>query len=146
RTPMQWDKSKNAGFSTAAKTWLWIPPSAVTYNVEVQKKDPNSILNFYKKLIALRRTNRAVRDGAYVTLNPDDPNVLSFLRKGQGSSVLVALNMRSHRQTIKFDLSGQGITATKAQLLLSAPKAAGDEVVLGKVTVPAFGVLIAEVK
>jgi alpha-glucosidase len=146
RTPMQWDKSKNAGFSKAAKTWLWIPPSASMYNVAVEKNDPNSILNFYKKLIALRRTNPAVRDGAYITLNPDDPNVLSFLRKGKGGSVLVALNMSGRKQTVKFDLSGQGIRASAGRMLLSAPAAASENVTLGGVTVPPFGVVIAEVK
>jgi len=146
RTPMQWDTSKNAGFSTAAKTWLWIPPSASTYNVAVEKKDPNSILSFYKKLIALRRKNPALRDGAYFTLNPDDPNVLSFLRKGQGSSVLVALNMSGQEKKMKFDLSGQGIAASKGQLLLSSPAAAREDVSLTSLTIPAFGVVIAEVK
>jgi len=146
RTPMQWDKSKNAGFSTAAKTWLWIPPSASTYNVEVEKNDPSSILNFYKKLIALRRTNAAVRNGAYVTLNPDDPNVLSFLRKGQASSVLVALNMSAQEQKVKFDLSEQGIAATTGQLLLSSPSASRRDLVLSGATIPAFGVVIVEMK
>ena len=146
RTPMQWDKSKNAGFSTAAKTWLWIPPSASTYNVEVEKNDPSSILNFYKKLIALRRTNAAVRNGAYVTLNPDDPNVLSFLRKGQASSVLVALNMSAQEQKVKFDLSEQGIAATTGQVLLSSPSASRRDLVLSGATIPAFGVVIVEMK
>ena len=146
RTPMQWDTSKNAGFSTAAKTWLWVPPTASTYNVVVEKKEPSSILNFYKKLIALRRKNPALRDGAYITLNPDDQNVLSFLRKGEASSVLVALNMSGQEQKVKFDLSGQGITVPKGLLLLSSPAAEKGEVVLENVSIPVFGVLIAEVK
>ena len=146
RTPMQWDRAKNAGFSAAAKTWLWIPPSATTYNVDVQKKDPNSIFNFYKQLIALRRTNLAVRDGAYVTLNPDDPNVLSFLRKGQAGSVLVVLNMSAQKQTVKFDLSGHGISGSKGRLLLSAPKATSNEVNLENVALPPFGVVIAKIE
>ena len=146
RTPMQWDTSKNSGFSTAAKTWLWIPPSASTYNVAVESKEPDSILNFYKQLIALRRTNPAIRDGNYVTLNPDDPNVLSFLRKAGTSSVLVALNMSAQEQTVKFDLSGQGINASKAKLLLSSPAASSPGLTLSAVTVPAFGVVIAQVE
>ena len=51
RTPMQWDTSKNFGFSTAPKTWLWMPASASTYNVAVESKDPNSILNFRGVLV-----------------------------------------------------------------------------------------------
>lgn len=146
RTPMQWDNSKNAGFSTATKTWLWIPPAASTYNVADESKDPNSILNFYKKLIALRRTNPAVRDGAYITLNPDDRSVLSFLRKGDGDSVLVMLNMSDQPQTMRFDLSGQGIRASKGHVLLSSPAASSGDIVLADITVPAFGVIIADVQ
>ncbi len=146
RTPMQWDTTRNAGFTTAAKPWLWIPTSASTYNVTTEKKDPNSILNFYEHLIALRQSNPAVRDGSYVTLNPDDQNVLSFLRKGESSSVLVALNMSAQPQTIKFDLSRQGISQTRADLLLSSPHIGKSWVPLNDVTIPAFGVFIAEVK
>lgn len=146
RTPMQWDKSKNAGFSTGGRTWLWIPASASTYNVETHEKDPTSILNFYKKLISLRRANTAIREGGYVTLNPDDPNVLSFLRKGEEGSVLVALNMSAQQQVVKFDLSAQGFKDSRSRLLLASPAATADELVLEKMVIPAFGVIIAAVK
>ncbi len=145
RTPMQWDTSKDAGFSTAAKTWLWIPPSAATYNVAVEEKDPNSILNFYKKLLELRRSNAAIRDGSYVTVNPEDPNVLSFLRKVASGSVLVALNMSAQPQKMKYDLAQQGITATKGEVLAASPSIGGS-INLDDVTVPAFGVMVAELK
>jgi alpha-glucosidase len=49
RTPMQWGTSKNAGFSSAEKPWLPVPASAAQYNVQAEARDPNSILNFYKK-------------------------------------------------------------------------------------------------
>ncbi len=62
RTPMQWDTSKNAGFTTSNTPWLPVPPSYKQRNVEVESKNPNSILNFYKQLIALRRDHaRAAR-------------------------------------------------------------------------------------
>ena len=144
RTPMQWDTAKNAGFSGAAKTWLWIPPSATRYNVAVESKDPNSILNFYKKLIALRRSNPAVRDGSYITLNPDDPSVLSFLRKGEGTAVLVALNMSAQPQKMKFDLSKQGTKNSNAGVLITSPSLPQNSVNLGNVTIPPFGVLITQ--
>jgi alpha-glucosidase len=140
RTPMQWDRSKNAGFSTAAKTWLWMPPTARTYNVEVESKDPNSILNFYKQLIKLRRTHPALRDGDYVTVNPDDPSVLSFVRKSAGKSVLVALNMSGKSQTLSYDVG------STAHVLMANPTAKGTLVDLKKVAIPAFGVLVAEVE
>jgi alpha-glucosidase len=137
---MQWDGSKNAGFSTAAKTWLWIPKSAATYNVEVESKDPRSILNWYKRLITLRRTNPALRDGNYITVNADDPNVLSFVRKASSKTVLVALNMSAKAQTLSYEV---GKTAV---VLLANPPAKGSTVDLKRVVVPAFGVVVAEVK
>jgi alpha-glucosidase len=146
RTPMQWDASKNAGFSTAAKTWLWMPPTASTYNVVVQRKDPYSIFNFYKGLIALRRTNPALRDGNYITINPDDQNVLSFLRKSGTHSVLVALNMSANPQTLKYDLSPQGTKASTATVLLTTSKSSAKQINLKNVQIPAYGVLIAQVE
>ena len=62
RTPMQWTAGKDAGFSTAATTWLPIPPSATSLNVEVESKDPQSLLEWHKKLIALRRSNPVLRE------------------------------------------------------------------------------------
>jgi len=60
--------------------------------------------------------------------------------------VLVALNMSGQEKKMKFDLSGQGIAASKGQLLLSSPAAAREDVSLTSLTIPAFGVVIAEVK
>lgn len=148
RTPMQWATSRNAGFSTAAKTWLPVPPVAKTYNVEVQRKNPNSILNFYKRMIALRRREPALRDGAYVALNRSDENVLSYLRKnpGAGDSILVVLNMSNQPRTLSFDLAAQGIAQAEARLLLAAPASKTSAVPLKGMKVEPFGVLIAAVK
>jgi hypothetical protein len=71
--------------------------------------------------------------------------VLSFLRKGETGSVLVALNMSAQDQNIKFDLSGQGLQSTKAHTLLTAPKT-GSEIDLNRVSLLPFGVIIAEVR
>jgi alpha-glucosidase len=141
RTPMQWDAGKNAGFTTATKSWLWIPDSASQVNVATASKDPNSILNWYKKLLALRRSNSAIRGGSYETVNGDDPNVLSFLRQSEGEIVLVALNMSGQAQTVSYKLK-----QTSGKVLLSAPALATESVTLNKVTVPAFGVVIVGVK
>src|SRR5436309_13305095 len=59
RTPMQWNSSENAGFSIAGKTWLPVPPSAVQYNIASEERDPDSIFNFYKRVITLRRESPA---------------------------------------------------------------------------------------
>jgi len=159
RTPMQWDTGKNAGFSKADQTWLPVPPSYKQRNVEIEKKDPNSLLNWYKQLIALRKSNAAIRDGSYVTVNPEDPNVLSFLRKNPSGSVLVALNMSSLEQKVNYDLTSQGIEGLTAVPLLVAPRVSPNQqsfhssggtsfkpVHLSGVTLPRFGVFIAAVE
>src|SRR5258707_4588607 len=93
RTPMQWDASKNAGFSTAERPWLPVPPSSAEYNVKAESQDPGAILSFYKQLLALRRNEPALRDGRYLPVNREDPFVLAYLRKNpsSGDAILVML-------------------------------------------------------
>jgi len=148
RTPMQWDGSANAGFSTASKTWLPVPRSASQYNVATEVADPDSIFNFYKHVIALRRELPALRGGGYVAVNRDDPNVLSYLRRGQdgADSVLVALNMSAETRSINFKLQGFGIQGTSARVLLGAPQLENSQVSLDEVKLAPYAVLIASVK
>jgi alpha-glucosidase len=148
RTPMQWDTQKNAGFTDSAKPWLPVPPSASIYNVKIESSDPNSILNFYKRLIELRRSQPALVGGGYVTLNRDDQHVLSYLRKGPPSahSVLVALNMSPDPQTVTFDLTPFGVHDKTAAPILQSPPAALQPVGLAKITMPPYGVLVGTVR
>ena len=148
RTPMQWDDSQNAGFSKAAKPWLPVPPSYTEYNVDAEKRDPESIFNFYQHVIALRNNVPALRNGEYVAVNRGDQNVLAYLRKDPacGDSVLVALNMSSQPRRLKFQLSGFGITGPEARVLLAAPGQAGSEVKLDQVMLAPFAVFIGAVK
>ena len=113
RTPMQWNKSPNAGFTTGIP-WLPVPMSYETHNVESEKADPNSILNFYKNVLSLRHTNQALLDGDYVAVNPTDKNVFSYVRRYKGEAVLVVLNMSPNPQKVSFDLSKQGFAAKQA--------------------------------
>ena len=100
RTPMQWSADKNAGFSQV-QPWLPVPPSYVTYNVLSEQKDPDSILNFYKTLIKLRRENEALRLGR-LKLVGRDPHVLSYVREAKNQKVFVCLNMSSEKQEFDF--------------------------------------------
>src|SRR4029077_9753291 len=104
RTPMQWDSTENAGFSKGTP-WLPVPPTYKTHNVADESKDPNSVLEFYKKVLKLRHTNRALLDGSYTALNGNDPNVLSYLRAYKDQMVLVALNMSGAEQKVNFEMS-----------------------------------------
>jgi alpha-glucosidase len=129
RTPMQWNGSENAGFSKA-KPWLPVPATYKTHNVADELKDKNSVLEFYKQVLNLRHTNRALLDGSYAALNESDPNVLSYLRVYKDQAVLVALNLSGSPQKVNVELSHNGFSFSKP--LLSTPKssASGDAVVL----------------
>ena len=144
RTPMQWNDSANAGFSTA-KPWLPVPASYATHNVASELKDPDSILSFYQKLLALRHENHALLDGQYVALNQEDPNVLSFLRKYKDEAVLVVLNMSAAAQSVSFDLGPQGYASAKGNALVTTDKALNGEHTLQQVSMQPFGVYIAAV-
>jgi alpha-glucosidase len=118
RTPMQWSGAPNAGF-TEGKPWLPIPASYTTHNVATELQNRNSILNFYKALLRMRRDNPALAGGDYVDVAPNDPNVLCFLRRSQDGSVLVALNLSSERQPLHADLGRYGLGSGKVTTLLS---------------------------
>src|SRR3984957_19085279 len=92
RTPMQWNDSPNAGF-TQGTPWLPVPPSYKTHNVATESADPNSILQFYRHLLALRHEDQALLEGDYVDLSPKNDAVLAYLRRSGDEAVLVLLNM-----------------------------------------------------
>ncbi len=140
RTPMQWDAAPNAGFSTKTP-WLPVPPSYETHNVASESKDPNSVLNLYKKVLALRRTHVVLLEGSYAALNEDDAHVMSYLRSYKGTGVLVVLNMSDTARKAKFDLSKQGFGRSALKTLIASPEAS---VKGSEVTLEPFGLLIAE--
>ena len=141
RTPMQWNDSTNAGFSQAIP-WLPVPPSYKTHNVASELKDPDSILQFYRRVLALRHENVALRDGQYVPLNESDQNVLSYLRRYKDEAVLVVLNMSGSAQKVSFDLAGQGFASGKATTLLTTSSGHPKEAALSEVTLEPFAVYI----
>jgi alpha-glucosidase len=87
RTPMQWDAS--GSFTTAREPWLPFASDHERVNVEAQRDDPDSLLSLYRRLLALRRTEPDLLDGAYRTISTDD-GVLRFAR---GEHVEVAINL-----------------------------------------------------
>ena len=144
RTPMQWSTEANAGFSTAAP-WLPVGERYKNHNVRSEKKDANSILNYYRRLLSMRHSNTALLEGKYVALNEDDPNVLAYARSYQGKTVLVVLNMSGVAQKVRLDLASKSLQAKSAKTLLSSfpsPK----QVSLGEVWVDPFGAWVGEVE
>jgi alpha-glucosidase len=146
RTPMQWDGSALTGFTTSAKPWLPVPPNAATYNVESESKDPNSIFNTYKRLLALRKTDPALRDGSQQSINNDDPEVFAFLRREGDRTVLVALNMSGHARTVPFHLQANGVKGTRLTPLLSTSAADASSIPLDRVELAPFAALVAAVE
>ena len=99
RTPMQWDDTDNAGFSSA-KPWLNVNPNYREINVESQLKDPDSLLSFYKKLTALRKNPEYKETIVYGELLPylqEQHNLMAYLRKGD-KTLLVAGNFQPEAQ------------------------------------------------
>src|SRR5258708_24445340 len=89
---MQWDAGPQAGFSSVAVTWLPIPSSYRKINVATESKDPQSALRWYRELIALRRSEPALRDGAITMLDRKNGQVLSYIRRSDsGDAVVVAM-------------------------------------------------------
>ncbi len=144
RTPMQWSGDPNAGFTTGIP-WNAIPMTYKTYNVADELKDPNSILNWYKGLLALRHTDPALLDGDYVALNEHDPNVLSYLRKSSTEAAMVVINMSAARQKVEFDLSPLGLRAGSAQTLLTTQAALKNNSSVQQLALEPFAVYIAKV-
>jgi alpha-glucosidase len=140
RTPMQWNPGPNAGFSTA-KPWLPVPGSASTHNVETESADADSVLNFYKRLLHLRHSEKALLDGQYVPLDESNPNVLSFLRQHEREAVLVVLNLSESPQKVTLNLAPQGFGRAKPATLLASAKTA-TQASAESMTVEPFGVYI----
>jgi len=144
RTPMQWDGSANAGFTKAGvATWLPVPPTAATVNVEAQKSDPNSMLKWYQALIQLKKTNPAQAHGENTMLDVNNTKVLSWVRQTPGApSVVVSANFTAEPQTVSLSIPGSG---GKVKTLLKSPGVA-DPAWLGQFELGPFGVFIGEVQ
>ena len=144
---MQWTPGPQAGFSTNPKTWLPIPPSYKSTNVQTETPDSQSLLNWYRSLIALRTSNPAFRYGGMVMVDEDNPNVLSFIRTAPSGSepVLVMMNMSPLPQTSTIDLSGTEVRAGKVHTLLSTA-GVPNNASLGSMQLPPYGVWIGTIR
>jgi alpha-glucosidase len=145
RTPMQWSDEPNAGFTTGTP-WNVIPESYKNYNVADELKDPDSILNWYKKLLALRHVDAALLEGSYVALNEKDPNVLSYLRKSSDEAVIVVINMSAAPQRVNFDLASQGLSGASAKTLLTTQASLRDNSSVTSIALEPFAAYIATIR
>jgi alpha-glucosidase len=145
RTPMQWTAEPNAGFTTGTP-WLPVPPSAAIINVEAEKGDLNSLFNWYRSLIRLKKTVPAFEHGADVMLDQENTNVLSWMRQAPGApQVVVSVNFTAQPQIVNLVSGGAGLKAGNLHTLLKSPGGTDpkspDQIELGP-----FGVYIGELK
>jgi len=114
RTPVQWDDSENAGF-TSGKPWFFVNPNYKDINVEAEEKDPYSILNFYRKCLKLRKNNEVLLWGdykEYFTLNPE---VYMYERSLGKERILIICSFSKHRIHMTIPKQYRGL---KGKLLL----------------------------
>jgi alpha-glucosidase len=147
RTPMQWDASAQAGFSTNPRTWLPVTGNYRTVNVQSESADPDSLLNWYRRLIALRRSNAALRSGRTLMLDRADASVLTYARvTADGDSVLVSLNMSAQPQTVALGLAAAGLRGARLHTLLANPHFIADAPANQPVTLPPFAAWVAQLQ
>jgi len=148
RTPMQWDSDDaQSGFSASPHPWLPVPADYTTVNVRTELADPRSLLNWYKQLISLRRSNAAVRNGRVVMLDKTNANVLSYARVAKdGTAVLVALNMSAQPQSVSFHLSEANIRRSHLTNLMTSPEQDAGSSSVSPVRLAPFGVWIEAVQ
>ena len=110
RTPMQWSPDRNAGFSTANPQRLFLPVVIdpdfhyESVNVEAQAANPSSLMNWLRRLIAVRRQHAVLGRGEISFLQPVNARVLAFLRSDEDETVLVVANLSRHAQSVHLDL------------------------------------------
>lgn len=110
RTPFQWDASANAGFTTGTP-WIKVNPNYTTVNAEAEEKDINSSLNYFRKMVQLRKNNLVLVYGKYSLIDKDNPNVYAYTREQAGKKILVVLNFKSTNASVNigFDISNANL-------------------------------------
>ena len=144
RTPMQWSNQPNGGFSPPeAEPWLPVNPNyRDSINVKDQERNPNSLLNYYKNLLRVRKNTPALLDGEYVALHTTAKDYLAFLRVTTSQEVLVILNFSENQLDLDFSrLKGKELTilftSAERSMMVKSPR----ELLIGP-----FEAFIADVK
>jgi oligo-1,6-glucosidase len=114
RTPMQWDNSANAGFTTASRPWLAVNPNYLEINAKQQLSDKDSIYHYLRQMADLRRSSLAFVYGDFKDLDPLNPKVFAYTRTSGADKYLVVLNFST--DAVSYNLPS-GIKAN--QLMIS---------------------------
>lgn len=114
RSPMQWNQEKNAGFSSV-EPWMAVNANHQSINVESEEKDPDSILNYYRSLLALRRENKTLRRGDLTFLDMDCPWSFSYLRRLDEEEFVVLSNFSKESHDYAFDYDAYSLLLSNYQ-------------------------------
>lgn len=101
RTPMQWNDSENAGF-TSGTPWFYVNPNYTEINVEKEDKEPNSVLNFYRKCLEFRKNHDVVLWGSYQEYEKRSGTIYMYERAYQGEALLVICSFAEHEVSFHF--------------------------------------------
>ena len=101
RTLVQWDDTDNAGFTTSDKPWFHVNPNYVTVNVAQQETDPDSVLNFYRKAIALRKELSCVRLGKYTEYQKNSDKLFVYSMQDDRQKILVVCSFSEEEEKFK---------------------------------------------
>ncbi|SFW44401.1 alpha-glucosidase [Luteibacter sp. UNCMF366Tsu5.1] len=140
RTPMQWTTGPQAGFSTNPATWLPVASNYRTVNVASEMADSGSLLQWYRTLIDLRRSNPSLHDGAMTFVDTQNPHVLTYVREG-AEPVLVAMNFSGEPRPL-----ASGIKASAVRTLAASDDALKAAHSLDGTTLPPYSAWIVAFK
>ncbi len=110
RTPFQWNAKTNAGF-TVGTPWIKINENSKTVNVAIENKDPNSVLNYFRKMVQLRNTNKTLIYGKYELIDKANPNIYAYTRGEGKDKILVLLNFT--KENVNWNAGGKGVLGKK---------------------------------
>ena len=130
RTPMQWDGSEHAGFTTGTP-WMPVNPNHTEINAEAELADPDSVFHHYRRLIELRHTEPAVAHGDFTMLLGDHDTVYAFTRRHGDTALLVLANFSGERSTVPVPDGDAWVGAELVIDNVGRPEPIGAEVTLG---------------
>jgi maltose alpha-D-glucosyltransferase/alpha-amylase len=111
RTPMQWSPDRNGGFSRADPQSLYLPPimdpvyGYASVNVEAQSREPSSLLNWTRRMLAVRKTSKAFGRGTFELLRPGNRTILAYVRRYENQAILCVANLKRSAQAVELDLA-----------------------------------------
>jgi maltose alpha-D-glucosyltransferase/alpha-amylase len=111
RTPMQWSPDRNGGFSRADPQSLYLPPimdpvyGYASVNVEAQSREPSSLLNWTRRMLAVRKTCKAFGRGTFELLRPGNRTILAYVRRYENQAILCVVNLKRSAQAVELNLA-----------------------------------------